>query len=83
MRSKSRGCYPGDLAKRADGGAGSQTLGTNISNVSEAIGETNRSATNVLGASDAVSTAAERLEHEVQQFFVMLRSGKEQVRKAA
>jgi methyl-accepting chemotaxis protein len=63
--------------------SGTRQLASSIANVNAAIGETNRSASHVLGASDAVSTAAERLEREVQQFFVTLRGGKDQVRNAA
>ena len=63
--------------------SGSQMLASSISNVSAAIGETNRTANEVLGASDAVSTAAERLEREVQQFFVTLRGGKDRIQNAA
>ena len=40
-----------------------------------AIGETNRSADQVLGASGQVSSAAERLAAEVQEFFIKLRNG--------
>jgi methyl-accepting chemotaxis protein len=55
--------------------SGTQTLASSISTVNEAIGETNRSADQVLDASGKVSTAAERLVREVQQFFVTLRNG--------
>jgi methyl-accepting chemotaxis protein len=56
--------------------SGTQLLASSISTVNSAIGETNRSADQVLNASGQVSTAAERLAHEVQQFFVTLRSAK-------
>jgi methyl-accepting chemotaxis protein len=55
--------------------SGSQTLATNISTVSSAIEDTNRSANDVLDASGKVSGAAERLAVEVQAFFGRLRDG--------
>jgi methyl-accepting chemotaxis protein len=55
--------------------SGSQTLASTISTVNTAIGETNRSADHVLDASGKVSTAAEQLAREVQEFFVKLRNG--------
>jgi methyl-accepting chemotaxis protein len=55
--------------------SGTHTLASNISTVSGAIEETNRSADNVRDASTNVSGAAERLAAEVQAFFVRLRSG--------
>jgi methyl-accepting chemotaxis protein len=55
--------------------AGTQTLASSISTVNEAIGETNRSADQVLDASGRVSGAAEHLAREVQEFFVKLRRG--------
>jgi methyl-accepting chemotaxis protein len=54
---------------------GTQTLASNISSVNGAIGETNRSAEAVVGASENVSHAAERLADEVKNFFVTLRAG--------
>jgi methyl-accepting chemotaxis protein len=55
--------------------SGSQTLASSISTVSAAIGETNRSADQVLDASGKVSGAAEQLAREVSEFFVTLRRG--------
>jgi methyl-accepting chemotaxis protein len=55
--------------------SGTQTLASTISTVNEAIGETNRSADQVLEASGKVSGAADRLAREVQEFFVKLRNG--------
>jgi methyl-accepting chemotaxis protein len=55
--------------------SGTQTLASSISTVSQAIGETNRSADQVLNASGKVSTASERLAGEVKEFFVKLRQG--------
>ena len=55
--------------------SGTQTLASSISTVNAAIGETSRSADHVLDASGKVSGAAERLAAEVQAFFVKLRSG--------
>jgi len=55
--------------------SGTQTLASSIATVNAAIGETNRSADQVLDASGKVSTAAERLATEVQAFFVKLRNG--------
>ncbi|HMK80380.1 MAG TPA: methyl-accepting chemotaxis protein [Xanthobacteraceae bacterium] len=54
---------------------GTQTLAANISTVNGAIGETNRSAEQVLGASAKVTGAAETLADEVKKFFVALRTG--------
>ena len=54
---------------------GSQTLAANISNVNEAIGETNRSADAVRDASDNVSHASVELAEHVKGFFVKLRTG--------
>jgi methyl-accepting chemotaxis protein len=54
---------------------GTQTLAANISTVNEAIGETTRSADQVLVASGEVSGAADKLAEEVKRFFVALRSG--------
>jgi methyl-accepting chemotaxis protein len=55
--------------------SGTQTLASNIATVNVAIGETNRSADQVLDASSKVSSAAERLSTEVRQFFATLRNG--------
>jgi methyl-accepting chemotaxis protein len=55
--------------------SGTHTLAANISTVNTAIGETSRSAENVLDASGKVSGAAENLAREVQQFFIKLRNG--------
>jgi methyl-accepting chemotaxis protein len=55
--------------------SGTHTLASNISTVSGAIEETNRSADNVRDASANVSGAADRLADEVQSFFVKLRTG--------
>jgi methyl-accepting chemotaxis protein len=55
--------------------SGSQTLASSIATVNTAIGETNRSADHVLDASGKVSSAAEKLAREVQEFFVTLRNG--------
>jgi methyl-accepting chemotaxis protein len=55
--------------------SGSHTLPSSISTVSDAIGETNRSADHVLEASGKVSGAAEQLAAEVQAFFRRLRNG--------
>jgi methyl-accepting chemotaxis protein len=43
--------------------------------LNDAIGETNRSADQVLDTANKVSGAAERLTREVQEFFVALRNG--------
>jgi methyl-accepting chemotaxis protein len=63
--------------------SGTETLASSISTVSAAIGETNHSADRVLDASGKVSTAAERLAGEVQQFFVTLCGDPARDRKAA
>ena len=55
--------------------SGTQTLASTIGTVSDAIGETSRSADHVLESSNNVSGAAERLATEVREFFVKLRSG--------
>jgi methyl-accepting chemotaxis protein len=52
-----------------------QTLAVNISTVNGAIGEANRSADQVLTASNVVSGASEKLVAEVMKFFVILRTG--------
>ena len=62
--------------------AGSQTLASSISTANEAIGETSRSANHVLDASAKVTGAAESLAGEVQAFFVRLRDGGLDRRKA-
>jgi len=62
--------------------AGTQTLASSISTVNAAIGETSRSADHVLDASGKVSGAAEQLAAEVQAFFVRLRRGPLDRRKA-
>jgi len=51
------------------------TLASNISTVSGAIDETNRSAGQVRDASGTVSDAAQRLPDEVRSFFIKLRTG--------
>ena len=55
--------------------AGTQTLSASISTVNTAIGETSRSAEQVLDASGKVSTAAATLTEQVQSFFITLRNG--------
>ncbi|MGA2290207.1 methyl-accepting chemotaxis protein [Bradyrhizobium sp.] len=55
--------------------SGTHTLASSIAIVSASIGETNRSADQVLDTASNVSGAAERLAREVQEFFVSLRSG--------
>ncbi len=62
--------------------SGTETLASSISTVNTAIGETNHSADMVLDASGKVSTAADRLASEVQQFFIAL-CGNPTDRKAA
>jgi methyl-accepting chemotaxis protein len=52
-----------------------QTLAVNISSVNGAIGAANRSAEQVLTASNTVSGASEKLVAEVMKFFVILRTG--------
>jgi methyl-accepting chemotaxis protein len=54
---------------------GTQTLSSNLTNVSGAIGEAHRSADQVLNASATVSNAAETLAEEVRLFFEHLRNG--------
>jgi methyl-accepting chemotaxis protein len=61
---------------------GTQRLSGNIANVNTAIGEANRSAEEVRTASGAVSNAAEKLTEQVRNFFVVLREGPMQRRKA-
>ena len=53
---------------------GTKTLAHNITTVNGAIGETTRSAGAVLDASLSLSTEANRLTEEVQNFFTALRS---------
>jgi methyl-accepting chemotaxis protein len=55
--------------------SGTHTLASSISTVNAAIGETNRSADQVLNASGEVSGAAEHLAREIQQFFITMRNG--------
>jgi methyl-accepting chemotaxis protein len=55
--------------------SGTHTLASSIAGVNTAIGETNRSADQVLEKAGSVSSAAERLAREVQEFFVTLRNG--------
>jgi len=62
--------------------SGTQRLASNISKVNAAIGETNRSADHVMNASGRVSGATEQLAAEVQAFFVRLRRGPLDRRKA-
>ncbi|RXT39430.1 HAMP domain-containing methyl-accepting chemotaxis protein [Bradyrhizobium betae] len=62
--------------------SGTRTLASSIVTVSGAIDETNRSADHVTSAANQVSGAAERLAAEVQSFFVKLRSGPTDRRKA-
>jgi methyl-accepting chemotaxis protein len=54
---------------------GTKTLADNIATVNGAIGETTRSAGEVLDASLSLSEEANRLTQEVQNFFTALRSG--------
>jgi len=71
-----QGAATGEISQNVQMAAsGTQTLASSISTVNAAIGETDRSAEQVLDASGRVSTAAERLAKEVQQFFVKLRNG--------
>jgi methyl-accepting chemotaxis protein len=60
--------------------SGTHTLASNISTVNAAIGETNRSADNVLGASGKVADAAGHLAAEVQEFFLRLRNDPIEIR---
>ena len=53
---------------------GNETLVANISSLSEAIGETNKTATSVLAASSALTSTAETLSREVDKFFSNLRA---------
>jgi methyl-accepting chemotaxis protein len=61
---------------------GTKTLADNISTVNGAIGETTRSAGAVLDASLSLSSEANRLTEEVQNFFAALRSGPSERRLA-
>jgi methyl-accepting chemotaxis protein len=54
---------------------GTRALADNISAVNAAIGETNRSADQVLTASGSVGRAVDKLADEVEQFFMVLRTG--------
>jgi methyl-accepting chemotaxis protein len=62
--------------------SGTQMLSANIASVNGAINETTRSAGQVLTASGSVSQQAERLAEEVEKFFVTLRTGAADKRKA-
>ena len=62
--------------------SGTQTLASNIASVNGAIGEASRSAEQVLGASGNVVSQAERLAQEVEAFFVALRNGPMERRRA-
>ncbi|WP_051677643.1 methyl-accepting chemotaxis protein [Bradyrhizobium sp. URHD0069] len=53
---------------------GNETLVTNISSLSDAIGETNKAATSVLSASSELNSTAEILSREVEKFFQNLRA---------
>jgi len=53
---------------------GNETLVANISSLSDAIGETNKTATSVLAASSALTSTAETLSREVDKFFSNLRA---------
>jgi methyl-accepting chemotaxis protein len=52
---------------------GNETLVANIGSLSESIGETNKAATSVLSASSELTSTAEILSREVDQFFRNLR----------
>ncbi|MDQ2082315.1 methyl-accepting chemotaxis protein [Xanthobacteraceae bacterium Astr-EGSB] len=54
---------------------GTRALADNISAVNAAIGETNRSADQVLTAAGSVGRAVDKLADEVEQFFMVLRTG--------
>jgi len=62
--------------------SGTQTLAGNIAAVNSAIGATNHSADDVLGASTRVSTASHDLAEQVRAFFIRLREGPMNRRKA-
>jgi methyl-accepting chemotaxis protein len=53
---------------------GNETLVANIGSLSEAIGETNKTATSVLAASGALTSTAETLSREFDKFFSNLRA---------
>ena len=53
---------------------GNETLVTNIGSLSNAIGETSKAATSVLSASSELTSTAEILSREVEQFFHNLRA---------
>jgi len=53
---------------------GNETLVANISSLSDAIGETNKTATSVLSASTELTSTAETLSREVDKFFSNLRA---------
>jgi methyl-accepting chemotaxis protein len=53
---------------------GNETLVTNIGSLSNAIGETSKAATSVLSASGELTSTAEILSREVEQFFRNLRA---------
>ena len=53
---------------------GNETLVANIGSLSEAIGETNKTAASVLAASSALTSTAETLSREVDKFFSNLRA---------
>jgi methyl-accepting chemotaxis protein len=53
---------------------GNETLVANIGSLSEAIGETNKTATSVLAASSALTSTAETLSREFDKFFSNLRA---------
>jgi len=53
---------------------GNETLVTNIGSLSNAIGETSKAATSVLSASSELTSTAEVLSREVEQFFDNLRA---------
>jgi methyl-accepting chemotaxis protein len=52
---------------------GNETLVANIGSLSDAIGETNKTATSVLSASSELTSTAETLSREVDKFFCNLR----------
>jgi methyl-accepting chemotaxis protein len=53
---------------------GNVTLVANISSLSDAIGETDKTATSVLSASTELTSTAETLSREVDKFFSNLRA---------
>jgi methyl-accepting chemotaxis protein len=53
---------------------GNETLVANIGSLSDAIGETNKTATSVLSASTELTSTAETLSREVDKFFCNLRA---------